>query len=206
MLGFYFAVPVPLLKLVSKGKLRRNMNELDQNAAKSRNFFVHESSIVSTEAVVGAGCKIWHFCHVMSGAVLGEEVMLGQNVFVDANVRVGKGCRVQNNVSLYKGVELENDVFIGPSVVFTNVLNPRAFVSRKQEMKPTLVQQGASIGANATIVCGITIGAYAMIGAGAVVTNDVPPFALVIGVPARITGKVDVEGNIVERYKVYPSS
>jgi len=182
------------------------MNELDQNAAKSRNFFVHESSIVSTEAVVGAGCKIWHFCHVMPGAVLGEEVMLGQNVFVDANVRVGNGCRVQNNVSLYKGVELENDVFIGPSVVFTNVLNPRAFVSRKQEMKPTLVQQGASIGANATIVCGITIGAYAMIGAGAVVTNDVPPFALVTGVPARITGKVDVEGNIVERYKVYPSS
>jgi UDP-2-acetamido-3-amino-2,3-dideoxy-glucuronate N-acetyltransferase len=131
----------------------------------------------------------------MPGARVGENCILGQNVFVDNNVRIESGCKIQNNVSLYNGVQLEQDVFIGPSVVFTNVINPRAFIERKQEFRPTLVQRGASIGANATIVCGITIGAFAFIGAGAVVTKDVPPFAKVLGNPAKQTGWVDKEGN-----------
>jgi UDP-2-acetamido-3-amino-2,3-dideoxy-glucuronate N-acetyltransferase len=152
--------------------------------------FVHESSYVDDGAQVGAGTKIWHFCHVMPGAVIGRECTIGQNVVIMNRVRVGDRVKIQNNVSLYEGVTLEDDVFCGPSMVFTNVVNPRSHVSRKSEYRPTLVRRGASIGANATIVCGATLGTYCFVGAGAVVTRDVPDYALVTGVPARRTGWV----------------
>src|SRR2546422_6222004 len=135
-------------------------------------YFVHESSYVDTGAVVGKGTKVWHFCHVMPGATIGERCTLGQNVVVMPGTRIGNDCKIQNNVSIYEGVELEDDVFCGPSCVFTNVLNPRSFISRKHEFRPTRVRRGGSIGANATIVCGVTLGEYAFIGAGAVVTSD----------------------------------
>jgi len=150
--------------------------------------FVHESSYVDEGAQIGAGTKIWHFCHVMSGAVIGERCNLGQNVVVMPGARLGRNVKVQNNVSIYEGVELEDDVFCGPSCVFTNVLNPRSHVSRKHEYQKTLVRRGSSIGANATIVCGVTLGEYAFIGAGAVVTSDVPAYSLMVGVPARRVG------------------
>ncbi len=153
-------------------------------------YFVHASSYVDPGARVGAGTKIWHFCHIMPGAVLGAGCSLGQNTFVGSNVVIGNNVRIQNNVSIYDNVTLEDDVFCGPSMVFTNVINPRSHVSRKDEFRHTLVQRGASIGANATIVCGHTIGAYAFVGAGAVVTSDVPPHALVYGTPARHRGYV----------------
>ncbi|ULQ56243.1 N-acetyltransferase [Flavihumibacter rivuli] len=159
--------------------------------------FIHPSSIVDTGAVVGEGTRIWHYCHLMPGAVVGSNCTIGQNVYIDNNVIIGNGVKVQNNVSLYNSVSLADEVFIGPSVVFTNVINPRAFIERKQEFRPTLVGRGASIGANATIICGVSIGEYAMVGAGAVVTRDVPPYALVMGNPARVVGKVDREGNTV---------
>jgi UDP-2-acetamido-3-amino-2,3-dideoxy-glucuronate N-acetyltransferase len=151
-------------------------------------YFVHESSYVDPGAKIGKGTKIWHFCHVMPGVQIGEECTLGQNVVVMPNVRIGRNCKIQNNVSLYEGVTLEDDVFCGPSCVFTNVTTPRAHVSRKGEYAPTLVRRGASIGANATIVAGVTLGEYCFIGAGAVVTSDVVPFALMLGVPARRVG------------------
>ena len=154
----------------------------------SENVFVHESSYVDEGAVVGAGTKIWHFCHIMPGAVIGEACSLGQNVVMMPRTRMGRNCKIQNNVSIYEGVELEDDVFCGPSMVFTNVVNPRSHVSRKHEYRRTLVRRGASIGANATIVCGVTLGEFAFIGAGAVVTRDVPAFALMAGVPARRIG------------------
>ena len=158
-------------------------------------FYVHPSAIIDEGAVIGSGSRIWHFCHLMPGAVIGCDCQLGMNVFVDNNVRLGKGVKVQNNVSLYNGVVLEDDVFVGPSAVFTNVINPRSFIERKDEFKATLVKKGATIGANATILCGIEIGAYALIGAGAVVTTDVPDFALMVGNPARQVGWVDEKGN-----------
>ena len=150
--------------------------------------FVHESAYVDDGAVVGAGTKVWHFCHVLGGAVIGDRCSLGQNVVVMNGTRIGTNVKIQNNVSVYEGVELEDDVFCGPSMVFTNVVNPRSHVSRKSEYRRTLVRRGASIGANATIVCGITLGEYAVIGAGAVVTSDVPAFGLMVGVPARRVG------------------
>ncbi len=153
-------------------------------------YFVHESSYLDPGARVGAGTKIWHFCHIMPGAVLGGGCSLGQNTFVGSNVVIGDNVKIQNNVSIYDNVILEDDVFCGPSMVFTNVINPRSHVSRKDEYANTLVQRGVSIGANATIVCGNTIGAYAFIGAGSVVTSDVPPYALVYGNPARQHGYV----------------
>jgi UDP-2-acetamido-3-amino-2,3-dideoxy-glucuronate N-acetyltransferase len=156
----------------------------------SQDYFVHESSYVDSGACVGAGTKIWHFCHLMPGAVVGRSCSLGQNVFVGSNVVIGNNVKIQNNVSIYDNVTLEDDVFCGPSMVFTNVINPRSHVSRKDEYRNTLVQRGASIGANATIVCGHTIGSYAFIGAGSVVTSDVPSFALVYGNPARQHGYV----------------
>ncbi len=152
--------------------------------------FVHPTSVVDPGACVGAGTRIWHFCHVTAGAVIGERCGLGQNVFVGGTVRIGNNVRIQNNVSIYDGVEIEDDVFCGPSMVFTNVITPRAHVSRKHAYARTLVQRGATIGANATIRCGITLGRYCFVGAGAVVTRDVPPFALVAGVPARRIGWV----------------
>lgn len=156
---------------------------------------IHPSAIIDAGATIGPGTKIWHFTHVMPQAIIGANCILGQNVYIDAGVRIGNGVKIQNNVSVYKGVAIEDNVFIGPSVVFTNVINPRAFIERKTEMLPTHIAQGASIGANATIVCGIKIGAFAMIGAGAVVTRDVPPFALMTGIPAVQKGWVDEAGN-----------
>lgn len=149
---------------------------------------IHASSYVDDPVEIGEGTTIWHFCHVLSGVRVGRNCSIGQNVMIGPNVTVGSGCKIQNNVSLYEGVTLEDDVFCGPSCVFTNVLNPRAFVSRKAEFKPTLVRRGATIGANATIVCGCSIGAHAFIAAGAVITADVADFALMAGVPARRIG------------------
>lgn len=150
--------------------------------------WAHTTAIIDEGASLGAGTKVWHFCHVMGGARVGARVSLGQNVYVAATVVIGDGCKIQNNVSLYDGVTLQDDVFVGPSAVFTNVINPRAFVMRREEYRPTLVGQGASIGANATIVCGHNVGEYAFVAAGAVVTKDVPAFALVGGVPAHFMG------------------
>lgn len=157
--------------------------------------FIHSSAIVDDGAVIGNGSQIWHFCHIMPKAVIGSNCKLGQNVFIDNNVRLGNGVKIQNNVSVYNGVEIEDDVFVGPSVVFTNVINPRSFIERKNEFKPTLVRRGASIGANVTIVCGVSIGECAMIGAGAVVTKDVAAYALTVGNPARQTGWVSEAGH-----------
>jgi len=153
-----------------------------------KDYFVHESSYVDEGAEIGAGTKIWHFTHVMPRATIGERCNIGQNVLVSSDVRVGSNVKIQNNVSLYTGVIIEDDVFLGPSMVFTNVMNPRSHVNRKDEYQTTLVQRGASIGANATIVCGTTIGKYAFIGAGSVVTRDVPDYALLHGNPARVRG------------------
>lgn len=150
--------------------------------------FIHESSYVDEGATIGAQSKIWHFCHIMPGAVIGARCSLGQNVVVMNSVTIGDNCKIQNNVSLYEGVTLEDDVFCGPSMVFTNVMNPRSHVSRKNEYRKTLVKRGASIGANAAIVCGSTLGEYSFIGAGAVVIRDVPAFALMAGVPAKRIG------------------
>jgi UDP-2-acetamido-3-amino-2,3-dideoxy-glucuronate N-acetyltransferase len=153
-----------------------------------KSAFIHSSAFVDEGARVGPQSKIWHFCHVMGGAVIGARCSLGQNVVVMNGVTVGDNCKIQNNVSLYEGVVLEQDVFCGPSMVFTNVMNPRSHVSRKNEYRRTLVKRGASIGANATIVCGTTLGEYSFIGAGAVITKDVPAYALMAGVPARRIG------------------
>jgi UDP-2-acetamido-3-amino-2,3-dideoxy-glucuronate N-acetyltransferase len=155
---------------------------------------IHESSYVDADVTIGSGTKIWHFVHVLSGTVIGADCVLGQNVMAGPRVTIGDGCRIQNNVALYAGVELETGVFCGPSCVFTNVNNPRAFVSKKDEFRKTLVKTGASIGANATIVCGHTLGRYCFIAAGAVVTKDVDDFALMAGVPARRIGWMSRNG------------
>ncbi len=157
-------------------------------------FYKHESAIIDEGAEVGAGARIWHFVHVCGGARLGRDVVLGQNVYIGGRVQIGARCKIQNNVSVYDGVTLEDDVFVGPSAVFTNVLNPRAHVERKDEYRPTLVRTGATLGANCTIVCGVTVGRYALVAAGAVVTSDVRDFGLVIGVPARQRGWVSRRG------------
>ena len=163
-------------------------------------YYVHESSYIDDDVTIGKGTKIWHFCHVQKGAIIGDNCSLGQNVNISNNVRIGNGVKIQNNVSVYEGVELEDGVFCGPSCVFTNDLTPRAeFPKGSANYKKTLIKHGASIGANATIVCGHTIGKYAMIAAGAVVTKDVPPYTLVAGIPAKAIGKVDEYGNIIQR-------
>lgn len=165
-------------------------------------YFVHESSYVDEDVVIGEGTKIWHFCHIQRGARIGRNCSFGQNVNISNNVVIGDGCKVQNNVSIYEGVELEDNVFCGPSCVFTNDLTPRAkYPKGRAGYKKTLVKEGASIGANATIVCGHTIGKCAMVAAGAVVTKDVPDYALAAGVPARIIGRVDEEGNLISETK-----
>lgn len=155
-----------------------------------KDYFVHESSYVDEPCSIGKGTKIWHFSHVMKDSVIGENCNIGQNVVISPGVVLGKGVRIQNNVSVYTGVVCEDDVFLGPSCVFTNVINPRSFIERKEEFRQTLVGQGATIGANATVICGHSIGRYAMVGAGSVVTKDVADFALVVGNPARVKGYV----------------
>lgn len=160
-----------------------------------KNYFVHESSYVDQPCEIGEGTKIWHFSHIMKNSKIGKKCNLGQNVVISPNVIIGNNVKVQNNVSVYTGVICEDDVFLGPSCVFTNVINPRSFIERKEEYKKTIVKKGASIGANATIVCGYDIGRYAFVGAGAVVTKDVPDYALVVGVPAKLVGYVCKCGN-----------
>jgi UDP-2-acetamido-3-amino-2,3-dideoxy-glucuronate N-acetyltransferase len=150
--------------------------------------FVHESAYIDDEVEIGEGTKIWYFSHILKGSKIGKKCNIGQNVMIGPDVTVGDKCKIQNNVSVYTGVTLEDEVFCGPSCVFTNVYNPRAFIERKHEFKPTLVKKGATIGANATIVCGTTIGKYAMIGSGAVIKSDVPDYAVVVGVPAQQVG------------------
>lgn len=161
----------------------------------SGDYFVHPSSYIDEPCEIGAGTRIWHFCHIMSGARIGERCNLGQNVFVGSGVVIGNNVKIQNNVSVYTGVELEDDVFCGPSCVFTNVSNPRSQIVRHHLYERTLVRRGATIGANATIVCGVTIGRYAFIGAGAVVVSDVPDYALMLGVPARQKGWMSRHGH-----------
>ena len=165
-----------------------------------RDYFVHDSSYIDEDVNVGGGTRIWHFSHIQSGAVVGENCSIGQNVNIANNVKIGNHVKIQNNVSVYEGVELEDHVFCGPSMVFTNIKVPRSEFPQKgtEYYKKTLVKKSASIGANATILCGITIGEYAMIGSGAVVTKDVPPYALVVGNPGKIIGKVDKKGNCID--------
>lgn len=152
------------------------------------NYFKHESAIIDDGAEIGANCRIWHFSHICSGAKIGEGVSLGQNVFVGNKVNIGNNCKIQNNVSIYDDVYLEEGVFCGPSMVFTNVYNPRSLIERKSEYRSTIVKKGATLGANCTIVCGVTIGKFSFIGAGAVVNKDVPAYALMVGVPAKQIG------------------
>ncbi|MGB4297702.1 MAG: acyltransferase [Bacteroidales bacterium] len=158
-------------------------------------YYAHPTAIIDEGATIKKGTKIWHFCHIMSGAYIGENCSLGQNVFVATGVRLGNNVKVQNNVSLYTGVICEDDVFLGPSMVFTNIINPRSAVVRKDQYQTTIIRRGATIGANATIVCGIEIGEYAFIGAGAVVTKDVSPYALVVGTPAKQIGWMSEYGH-----------
>lgn len=163
-------------------------------------YFVHESSYIEDGVEIGDNTKVWHFCHIQSGAVIGKNCSLGQNVNISNNVRIGNDVKIQNNVSVYEGVEVEDGVFLGPSCVFTNDLTPRArYPKGHGGYKKTCIKEGASIGANATIICGHNIGKFAMVAAGAVVTKDVPDYALVAGVPAEIIGKVDEKGNIIEK-------
>ncbi len=158
-------------------------------------YYAHESSYIDANVTIGHGTKIWHFSHILSGSTIGENCSFGQNCVVGPKVTIGNGVKVQNNVSVYEGVEIEDDVFLGPSMVFTNVINPRAFIVRREEFKKTLLKKGCSVGANATIICGVSIGEYALIGSGAVVNKDVKPYALMVGVPARQIGWVSRAGN-----------
>jgi UDP-2-acetamido-3-amino-2,3-dideoxy-glucuronate N-acetyltransferase len=159
-----------------------------------RNYFVHSSSIIDDGAQIGAATKIWHFCHLMPSSKVGERCNIGQNVYIDNHVLIGNGVKIQNNVSVYHGVIIEDDVFLGPSMVFTNVINPRSFIERKDEFKKTIIRKGATIGANATILCGIEIGRYAMIGAGAVITKNVLAYSIMTGNPARQSGWISKAG------------
>jgi len=160
--------------------------------------FIHETAVIDEPCSIGSGTKIWHFSHVMKGAVLGNDCKLGQNVVISPRVTLGNNVKVQNNVSIYTGVVCEDDVFLGPSIVFTNIINPRSAVVRRDQYVKTLVKKGASIGANATVVCGNTIGSYSLIGAGAVITKDVSPYALVVGNPAKQIGWVSEYGHRLE--------
>jgi UDP-2-acetamido-3-amino-2,3-dideoxy-glucuronate N-acetyltransferase len=159
------------------------------------NFFSHPTSVIEPGAVIGDGTKIWHFSHIMDGCKIGTKCNIGQGVYVDRNVNIGNGVKIQNHVSIYTGVTIEDDVFLGPSMVFTNVINPRSFIERKSEFMHTTVCKGATIGANATILCGLRIGEYAMVGAGAVITKDVPSFAVMMGNPANHEGWISKAGH-----------
>lgn len=163
-------------------------------------YFVHESSIIDDGVSIGAGTKIWHFSHILENASIGKNCTISQGCMVGAGVVIGNYVKIQNNVSIFSGVSIQDYAFVGPSVVFTNVINPRSFIDRKDEFRTTIIGKGSSIGANATVICGIKIGEYALIGAGSVVTKDIPPYALAYGNPARIMGKVDKEGNVTHRY------
>ncbi|MEA2060610.1 MAG: DapH/DapD/GlmU-related protein, partial [Thermodesulfobacteriota bacterium] len=158
-------------------------------------YFVHESSYVDTGAVIGTGTRIWHFCHIMPDTEIGKNCSIGQNVLIGPRVRVGSCCKIQNNVSVYEGVTLENGVFCGPSMVFTNIHNPRAEIRKMDQVRPTLVKRGATLGANCTIVCGVTIGRYAFVSAGAVVTKDVSDYTLIMGVPGKRAGWISRHGH-----------
>ena len=161
-------------------------------------FFAHESSFVDDNVNIGDNTKVWHFSHILSGSNIGRNCSFGQNCVVGPKVNIGNGVKVQNNISIYEGVEVEDDVFLGPSMVFTNVTNPRAFIVRREEFKKTIMKKGCSVGANATIVCGVTVGEYALIGSGTVVNKDVKPYALMVGVPARQIGWVSKAGNTLK--------
>lgn len=161
-------------------------------------FFAHESAYVDENVHIGENTKIWHFSHIMSHTNIGSNCSFGQNCVVGPKVSIGNGVKVQNNISIYEGVEVEDDVFLGPSMVFTNVVNPRSFIVRREEFKKTLLKRGCSVGANATIVCGVTIGEYALVGSGAVINKDVKPYALMVGVPAKQIGWVSKAGNTLE--------
>lgn len=161
-------------------------------------FFVHESSFIDKNVKIGNNTKVWHFSHILSGSIIGTNCSFGQNCVVGPKVNIGSGVKVQNNISIYEGVEIEDDVFLGPSMVFTNVVNPRSFIVRREEFKKTLLKKGSSVGANATIICGVTIGEYALIGSGTVVNKDVKPYALMVGIPARQIGWVSKAGNTLE--------
>jgi len=187
-------------KIARKGaKTQRKRNKMNK-------LFIHETAVVDNGAQIGKGTRIWHFCHVMGTAQIGENCVLGQNVFVGNKAVLGNNVKVQNNVSVYEGVVCEDDVFLGPSMVFTNVVNPRSAVNRKEEFKKTLVKKGATVGANSTIVCGTTLGEYCFIGAGAVITKDVKPYALMVGVPARQKGWVSRSGAILGDDLVCPET
>jgi UDP-2-acetamido-3-amino-2,3-dideoxy-glucuronate N-acetyltransferase len=160
-----------------------------------KHFFAHETAVIDSGCKIGEGTKIWHFSHIMTNCTIGQQCSIGQNVVISPEVSIGNRVKIQNNVSVYTGVICEDDVFLGPSAVFTNVINPRSAIARKDEYKPTLVQKGATIGANATIVCGISIGKYAFVGAGAVVTKNIPDYALVVGNPARQSGWMSEYGH-----------
>jgi len=175
----------------------KNTGKREAVAEKS-SYFVHESSFLDEGVSLGENTKVWHFCHILKGSNIGNECSFGQNCVIGPNVKIGNGVKAQNNISIYEGVEIEDDVFLGPSMVFTNVINPRAFIVRKQEYKKTLLKKGCSIGANATIVCGTEIGEYALIGSGAVINKDVPPYALMVGVPAKRIAWVGKSGNTLE--------
>ncbi len=158
-------------------------------------YFSHETALIDAGTNIGEGTKIWHFCHILPDTTIGYDCSFGQNCVVGPNVSIGNGVKVQNNVSIYEGVEVEDDVFLGPSMVFTNVINPRAFIQRKEEFKKTLLKKGCSVGANATIICGVTIGEYALIGSGAVINKDVKSYALMVGIPAKQIGWVGISGD-----------
>ena len=182
------------------------MTPVDTTRERFPGVFIHESSYVDHPVEIGAGTKIWHFCHILGNVTIGTGCSVGQNVMIGPRVTIGDNCKIQNNVSLYEGVTLDSDVFCGPSCVFTNVVNPRSSVSRKHEFRPTLVRKGATIGANATVVCGHTIGEYAFIAAGAVVTKDIPDFALMIGVPAQRVGWMSHYGERLGADLICPAS
>jgi UDP-2-acetamido-3-amino-2,3-dideoxy-glucuronate N-acetyltransferase len=197
------------LRNISEEKSPRSNSNLPDFAKSqqptAKSYFVHESSYIDDNVEIGAGSKIWHFSHVLSGSKIGQNCSIGQNVVVGPDVTIGNGCKIQNNVSIYQGVSLEDDVFCGPSMVFTNVYNPRSAIRRMDELRPTLVRKGASIGANATIMCGITIGKYGFVGAGAVVLKDVPDHALFVGNPAQQKGWVCECGERINENLVCPT-
>ena len=182
------------------------MNVVANVSVRFPNVLIHESSYVDEPVQIGEGTRIWHFCHILGEVKIGQDCSIGQNVMIGPRVIIGNNCKIQNNVSLYEGVTLEDDIFCGPSCVFTNVINPRSAIPRKNELRPTLIKRGATIGANATILCGHTVGSYAFIAAGAVVTKDVPDFALMAGVPARRIGWMSHHGERLGSDLVCPAT